>query len=792
MTVTVEGDPVLGRVNSRLVAAATLVVAGLMVGPQAVIGSDPKAPTNVLAVLSTTADNYVDVSWDAPVATGVSRYEVTANPGPKSCKTSKATTRTCTVKGLALGTTYTFTVRASYADLSKGPASDPSKPIKPARPPDTPLKVTGVPGDGQVEVSWNKSRNDGGSPITAYVATASEGGGQFCTSTDPAISRCTVTGLTNGTQYTFTVVATNAIGSSPASAPSAPTTPLNTLYVDGKNGSDTNNGACNAEAAIPGVCGPLKTILKASSLIPSGAAPGWTVIVRGYSASEYVYRMDRIYKGFSSYGATTANGACTLPIAFQAEGWTRPGGKGYVKPIVDGSLVAQGWKSEGSGVFSTYWPDKPAGWLAKGAFGDGASAVFQDKTKYLWNRQSVTDLRNRRADGGYYWDSGQKLLYIAPLGGAVNGHTFEVVMDNTFFFKGELGVRCIRVAGFRIYHSDGGIGFVNGMDYGEAYDNVTLANLYMGIHTSGRMVNGTPDPSVGHRLKYNIGKFNTVQAMKISFGTQDTLIARNIAERNGLQGIKVQGNPPNGTYTGPTRNIRIINNTLRNQTYRNPDRGPSDNASGITIANGAQNVRVKGNKITNNGIGIHLTQEGVGPGPMTDIVIVANRIWHNRRFGLNIFDGRYSAAAGSGNMLARRNLYWNNYIGVMVDKRTSNKVLAYETIFRNTLNGLNVNGRGVGTSVKVIKSLITDNGKFGALVSKAGLLYLRYAGLPANAVRAIRVAGGTLKPTKRHYRNTRPAGYLSTKPSSADFLRISSSSPQFAAGPNGRPIGARY
>jgi len=301
-----------------------------------------------------------------------------------------------------------------------------------------------------------------------------------------------------------------------------------------------------------------------------------------------------------------------------------------------------------------------------------------------------------------------------------------------------------------------------------------------------------PDPSVGHKIRFNLGKFNTVQMMKISFGTEDTVIDRNIAEGNALQGIKVQGTPANGPYTGPTRNIKVTNNTLRNQTYKNPDRGPSDNASGLTIANGAQQVIVKNNRISGNGIGIHFAQEGVGPVPMNGIVIEGNRIFSNRRFGLNIFDGRYNATAGSGRLTARRNLYWDNYIGVMVDQRTSNKKFEYETIFRNTLNGLNVNGRGVGTNVRVEKSLITDNGRFGALVSKAGVLYLRYAGLAGNGTAATRVDGGTLNPAKSHFRNTRPASYLSTDPTSPNFLKIDSSSFQFTAGPNRTPIGARF
>ena len=54
---------------------------------------------------------------------------------------------------------------------------------------------------------------DGGTPITGYAATASPGGFTCATS---GLS-CTVTGLTNGTSYSFTVKATNAVGTGAAS-----------------------------------------------------------------------------------------------------------------------------------------------------------------------------------------------------------------------------------------------------------------------------------------------------------------------------------------------------------------------------------------------------------------------------------------------------------------------------------------------------------------------------------------------------------------------------------------------
>ena len=68
-------------------------------------------------------------------------------------------------------------------------------------------------GDAQVALSWTAPSNNGGSTITGYTATASPGGAT-CSSAGLA---CTVTGLTNGTTYAFTVRATNGVGTGPAS-----------------------------------------------------------------------------------------------------------------------------------------------------------------------------------------------------------------------------------------------------------------------------------------------------------------------------------------------------------------------------------------------------------------------------------------------------------------------------------------------------------------------------------------------------------------------------------------------
>jgi hypothetical protein len=93
--------------------------------------------------------------------------------------------------------------------------------------PSAPAGVTASAGNGSATVSWTAPSN-GGSPVTSYTVTPYVGGvaqpATTVTGTPPATSTV-ITGLSNGTSYTFTVSATNAIGTGPASAASSPVTP---------------------------------------------------------------------------------------------------------------------------------------------------------------------------------------------------------------------------------------------------------------------------------------------------------------------------------------------------------------------------------------------------------------------------------------------------------------------------------------------------------------------------------------------------------------------------------------
>jgi hypothetical protein len=97
------------------------------------------------------------------------------------------------------------------------------------REPGVPTNIVASSGDGTAEVSFT-SPNTNGSSITAYNVSVLTGGTTIKTVIGYS-SPIIVSDLTNGTPYTFTVSATNSIGTGSASEPSNEVTPMSSGAV---------------------------------------------------------------------------------------------------------------------------------------------------------------------------------------------------------------------------------------------------------------------------------------------------------------------------------------------------------------------------------------------------------------------------------------------------------------------------------------------------------------------------------------------------------------------------------
>ena len=172
----------------------------------------PGAPTNVQG---TPGDGTVTLTWEAPASTGgnpISEYVVTASPGGAEKKVN-GDALTAVVDGLTNGTPYTFTVGAkNAAGTTTSPAT---AEITPRTVPGVPTSVAVARGDQEATVTWAAPASDGGNPISGYVVTVTPG--NTVHEVASGVTSKAVTGLTNGTEYTFTVAAKNAAGTGTAS-----------------------------------------------------------------------------------------------------------------------------------------------------------------------------------------------------------------------------------------------------------------------------------------------------------------------------------------------------------------------------------------------------------------------------------------------------------------------------------------------------------------------------------------------------------------------------------------------
>lgn len=182
---------------------------GLTMGDN--IPTTPGVPTGLVV---NPGNNQVTLSWDAPLDNGgaeIDHYIVYMNG--TDVAHVKGTMKTIT--GLTNGVSYDFAVAAhtsaGIGAVSEPVSATPRSPLTLVLPPDAPTNLTAMPGNGQVQLSWNAPNDDGGSPITGYNLSWGLTVDDLSTSIIVDGTSYLHEGLENGQTYHYKVAAINAI-----------------------------------------------------------------------------------------------------------------------------------------------------------------------------------------------------------------------------------------------------------------------------------------------------------------------------------------------------------------------------------------------------------------------------------------------------------------------------------------------------------------------------------------------------------------------------------------------------
>lgn len=193
----------------------------------------------------------------------------------------------------------------------------------------TPTGVTATPGDGTCSVAFTPG---GSAPAdVSYTATATPGGATATGASSPL----NLTGLTNGTPYTISLVANNGVGNSaPATAsctPAAGEGPnvTNVAADPGAPGSGIVNVSWTAPAGAPAsLTGYAVVWTGPESGSATVAAPTTTFQITGLDPGTYTVTVDAIYSDRGTAGSPVADTAAVSPstVLLQNVDVTRPAG----------------------------------------------------------------------------------------------------------------------------------------------------------------------------------------------------------------------------------------------------------------------------------------------------------------------------------------------------------------------------------------------------------------------------------------------------------------------------------
>jgi hypothetical protein len=299
------------------VAAANAQGMGDTTSAFVVTAGQPNEPT---ALTASAGNRYFDTCWSAPTYTpssaAVTSYSLqadhsdttstlTINPddlvdNAAACASPLVGVRVTEFDDgstLSPGEIYALTVSASTSpsDYVYGMSST-STSVTPFAVPGAPSVTAVLASETTAQVTWSASSANG-SAVTLYSVSASPGS-HSCTWTSGPLS-CTLTGLNDSTSYSFTVVATNIAGNSPASS----------VFSQSTESTTTSTSSTSSTSTIPNPSTPTSV---AVSTPPSLTVPTATTIASAVKTLKWISTPTKLAYGKSLLVATSAGTSATF------------------------------------------------------------------------------------------------------------------------------------------------------------------------------------------------------------------------------------------------------------------------------------------------------------------------------------------------------------------------------------------------------------------------------------------------------------------------------------------------
>ena len=262
----------------------------------------PDAPTNLgVAVGSGQAT----LNWTAPANTGnapISSYTITYTPAGGSAQTTTSATTSKTITGLTNFADYSFTVKANtigaFVSADTSAASGTPTPSGAA-------SLSGVPAGGAASLSWNAPSTPG---VTDYRVTYTPAGGSASTVlTGSTGVTYTLSGLTNGTQYTITIAAQYGTGNFTTESNAINVTPTAAVVGDSFT-VVVPNGSLSLTTAATGAINLGTAVLDATSRFWESTGAISAITVRDTRSTATQWSISIVSGNFTS-GANSFSGS---------------------------------------------------------------------------------------------------------------------------------------------------------------------------------------------------------------------------------------------------------------------------------------------------------------------------------------------------------------------------------------------------------------------------------------------------------------------------------------------------